>query len=164
MALGFTNNPPRTPPRLSYDFTLGVWEYQNGCVRRIFKELEPALKKFNEFVKYPQRHIDYWDKNQKCLGVDVPYDAWKEPEETFHVGQIIKCESDCARYVIVRQDGVRNKIRVLLLGFTPCVFASLVDVNDINKITREELDRTASCFLGENLTSCGDLNELYGKE
>ncbi len=67
-------------PNLSYHLPTHQWRYTNGCVVRNLDSLELAKEKLLNFEEHPRRHTDYWSKHSKCLGVDVPYDAWEEPE------------------------------------------------------------------------------------
>lgn len=151
-------------PKLEYNHAHKQWMYTNGCVTKFFDNIEVALRKMSEFEEHPERHTRHWSATGECLGVDVPYDAWEEPEETFHVGQVLKdYHSDL--YMIVFMDGSgsavshRGIIRILSLS-SARIYEGAPPVKDYKNITREELNETAITFPVNKLTPLGDLKDL----
>jgi len=149
-------------PSLSYEpHPEGDHVYRNGCVLRRFRYFADAKKKVDEFNKHPERHMKFWNdqsgvasKDTKCLGVDVPYDAWEKPEVTYRVGQWFK-ERNNSKCVLAR---VGHSHRVSLIchekngDCSAWTWDEGVMVADIGSITRNEFRKICRCTAIENFT------------
>ena len=140
--------------------TYGVnntWTYHNGCVLRDNLTLNEATKKVQEFNKNPGRHMDFWYKNNQCLGLDVPYNT--ELEKTYKSGQKFQYK----HYILMLVSTYTNRGTLIIIGSTSDVLSRYLGktwstgtfpIQDSNMITRAELQSMCST------TNLNDLKEI----
>jgi len=127
-------------PFLRFCSIKNQWHYKNGCVDRYFDDPVKAQKKFVEFIKHPDRHMKFWNEQsgipqgkRKVLGVDVDYDAWKEDEKAYELGQWFKHLRQ-GRFILSTPES--NKI--VLTAEDGARWSNSVDCKDTSSITTEE--------------------------
>ena len=108
------------------------WCYQNGCVHLILSQAD-AITKCKEFEKHPKRHMDYYEKHKKVLGLDVPYDAWQKDEVTYEAGQWFKNVTG-ELYMLARN----GNFVYLVSKETGTKWSDDVPVSDFERITQAE--------------------------
>ena len=128
------------------------WVYNNGCVRRDNLFLSKAAEKVQRFNKNPQRHLNFFNKNNKCLGLDVSYDAYFN-DKTYRHGCKFIDESTNITYMLCQVlPGKCCLINISSEGDPGNRHCNPIHVKNCIGVTREELKEMCGSSINiENL-------------
>lgn len=120
------------------------WYYENGCVNRKVTH-EEGVEKVEAFTDHSQRHLDYFKKHNRVLGLDDPYGAYKEPEKTYDIGDCFEYDDNIfqlSRVYPTGSDGRQVPIAMVIIKGENkgCAWTSTHHAKDMHKITKQEFD------------------------